>query len=125
MSTPLEYFRLVAPGFSTTGDSTVNKWLTIAAEFVPTGCLTTEGYNMALALYAAHMLQLATASASGGAVGPITSEKEGDLSRSYGATKGDDTVLGSTTYGIQYMDMTKGCYGGAIMTRYGISGQVR
>lgn len=122
--TPLEYFRLFAPAYSATPDVTVNQWLSIAVEFVPSGCLTTEGYNIALALYAAHLLTLSTASASG-VSGSIKSEKEGDLSRTYGTTKGDDTVLGSTPYGLQYMEATKGCYGSAIMTRYGLDGEVR
>jgi len=123
--TSLEYFRLLAPGYASTSDATATQWLTIAAMFVPTGCLTTEGYNMAQALYAAHLLTLSNASASGVVAGPVSSEKEGDLSRSYGTTKGDDSVLGSTPYGLQYIDMTKGCYGGAIMTRYCFGGEVR
>jgi len=121
--TSLEYFRLLAPGYASTSDATATQWITIAAMFVPTGCLTAEGYNMAQALYAAHLLTLSPS--SGVVAGPVTSEKEGDLSRSYGSTKGDDSVLGSTPYGLQYIDMTKGCYGGAIMTRYGFGGEVR
>lgn len=122
--TSLEYFRLFAPAYTSVSDATVNQWLTISAEFVPSTCLTAQGYSMAQALYAAHLLTLSTASASG-VSGTIKSEKEGDLSRTYGTTKGDDTVLGSTPYGLQYLEVTKGCYGSAIMTRYGIDGEVR
>jgi len=96
MSTSLEYFRLVAPEFASTSDAVVNQWITIAGMFVPTGCLDVEKYAMATALYAAHLMKLASSTASGGASGPITMEKEGDLARSYGTTKGDDSVLGST-----------------------------
>jgi len=103
----------------------VQTWLTIAEMFVPTGCLSDEKYAMATALYAAHLMKQSSVASSGGAVGPVTMEKEGDLARSYGATKGDDSVLGSTPYGLQYMQVTAACYGGAIMTRYGISGTVR
>jgi len=44
-------------------------------------------------------------------------EKEGDLSRSYGAMAGGDTWFGQTGYGQQYLDMTAGCFGASIMTR--------
>jgi hypothetical protein len=121
--TPLEYFRLLAPAFAAVPDLTVEQWLTVAEMFVPTGCLDAEKYNMAVALYAAHLLYLSQASAGGGgAVGPVTREKEGDLERSYGKTSGDDTWLGSTPYGQQYLNATLGCYGATIMTRYGTSG---
>jgi len=123
--TALQYFRLLAPEFASISDAIVNQWLTIAGMFVPTGCLDAEKYAMATALYAAHLIKQSTVSASGGAVGPVTMEKEGDLARSYGTTKGDDSVLGSTPYGLQYMQVTAACYGSAIMTRYGISGTVR
>jgi hypothetical protein len=123
--TALQYFRLLAPEFASISDAIVNQWLTIAEMFVPTGCIDAEKYAMATALYAAHLIKQSIVSASGGAVGPVTMEKEGDLARSYGTTKGDDSVLGSTTYGLQYMQVTAACYGSAIMTRYGISGTVR
>lgn len=123
--TSLEYFRLLAPAYAAIPDATVEQWLTVAEMFVPTGCLDDEKYNMAVALYAAHLLYLSQASVSGGASGPVKSEREGDLARTYGATSGDDTWLGSSPYGLQYLEVTKACYGAAILTRYGIDGQVR
>lgn len=117
--TELEYFRLLAPEFSSVDDATVNRWLSVAGNLVNVGCLDAERAAMARALYAAHMLSLSTRSGQGGAaaLGPVTSEKEGDLQRSYGGLKGGDTYLGSTSYGQQYLDVTKACFGAAIMTR--------
>lgn len=114
--TALEYFRLLVPEFAGVSDGTVNSWLAMAGNLIDVSCLDTERAAMATALYAAHMLAL---SQRGGAFtsGSVTSEKEGDLSRSYGAVAGHDTWLGQTSYGLQYMDMTSGCYGASIMTR--------
>jgi len=117
--TALEYFRLLAPEFASVADATVNQWLSVAGNLVNVGCLDAERAAMALALYAAHMLSLSTRSGQGGAaaLGPVTSEKEGDLQRSYGGLKGGDTYLGQTSYGQQYLDVTAACFGSAIMTR--------
>lgn len=117
--TELEYFRLLAPEFASVNDVTVNQWLTMAGNLVNAGCLDAERAAMARALYAAHMLSLSTRSGQGGAaaLGAVTSEKEGDLQRSYGGVKGGDTYLGQTSYGQQYLDITKACFGAAIMTR--------
>lgn len=119
--TPLEYFRLLAPEFASVNDVTVGTWLTVAGNIADTVCLEAEVANMALALYAAHMLWITTyqASGSGGATGAIKSEKEGDLSRSYGAVKGDTTWLGQSPYGQQYLNVTAPCYGAGILTRIG------
>lgn len=117
--TPLEYFRLLAPEFASVADATVNSWLTIAGNLIAVGCLDAERAAMAQALYAAHLLSLTTRSGQGGAaaLGPVTSEREGDLQRSYSGVKGGDTYLGQTSYGQQYLDITKVCSGSAIMTR--------
>lgn len=117
--TPLEYFRLLAPEFASVADATVNSWLTMAGNLIAVGCLDAERAAMARALYAAHLLSLSTRSGQGGAsaLGPVTSEKEGDLQRSYGGLKGGDTILGSTAYGQQYLDVTRAGFGSAIMTR--------
>lgn len=117
--TPLEYFRILAPEFASVVDGTVQTWLTMAGNLANTGCLDAERAAMALALYAAHMLRLTLAHAQGtvGALGPVTSEREGDLQRTYGALKGSDSWLGQTPYGQQYIDITKACFGAGIMTR--------
>ena len=112
--TELEYFRLLAPEFASVPDATVNSWLTMAGNLIVVGCLDAERAAMAQALYAAHLLTLSTA---GGAVGAVVSEREGDLSRTYATIKGGDTLLGSTSYGQQYIDLTRPCFGVNIMTR--------
>ena len=112
--TELEYFRLLAPEFASVTDATVNSWLTMAGNLIVVGCLDAERAAMAQALYAAHLLALSTA---GGAVGAVVSEREGDLSRTYATIKGGDTLLGSTSYGQQYIDLTRPCFGVNIMTR--------
>ena len=111
--TELEYFRLLAPEFASVADATVNSWLTMAGNLIAVGCLDAERAAMAQALYAAHLLTLSTA----GAAGAIVSEREGDLSRTYATIKGGDTALGSTSYGQQYIDLTRPCFGVNIMTR--------
>lgn len=122
--TSLEYFRLLAPEFAAVSDTVVNQWLLIATNLVNPGCLPAETLNMAIALYAAHMLSIATNSASGGATGyaAVKREKEGDLEREYSvsATSGAVNYWDSTPYGIQFNQLTLGCFGAAIMTR-GIS----
>ena len=117
--TELQYFRLLAPEFAGVADATVQQWLSVAGNLASTGCLDAEREAMARALYAAHMLSLTTRSGQGGAaaLGAVTSEKEGDLQRSYGGVKGGDTYMGQTSYGQQYLDITKACFGAAIMTR--------
>ena len=115
----LEYFRLLAPEFASVADATVNQWLSVAGNLVNVGSLDTERAAMARALYAAHMLSLTTRSGQGGAaaLGPVTSEKEGDLQRSYGGVKGGDTYMGQTSYGQQYIELMRPCFGVNIMTR--------
>ena len=111
--TALEYFRLLAPEYAATIDATVNKWLAMADLQAAETCFTDERAAMAQALYAAHLLALS----EGGAGGAIVSEREGDLSRTYATINGGDTLLGSTSYGQQYIDLTRPCFGVNIMTR--------
>ncbi len=75
-------------------------------------------YNNALAYYAAHLLTLRGITAAGGAMdaslvaGPVTSEKEGDLQRSYGEasnSKAAASVLSKTIYGRQFLDLASRC----------------
>lgn len=113
--TALEYFRLLAPEYAATSDATVNKWLAMADLQAAETCFTDERAAMAQALYAAHLLALSEGGASSG--GAIVSEREGDLSRTYATIKGGDTLLGSTSYGQQYIDLTRPCFGVNIMTR--------
>lgn len=114
--TELQYFRLFAPEFATMADADVNQWLAIAGALISVDCLDSERRAMANAYYAAHMIKLRDA-ASSGAAGAIISEKEGDLSRTYAQQSNAATLIGSTSYGQQYLQITRACRGAAIMTR--------
>lgn len=114
--TALQYFRLMAVEFAGVIDATVNTWITIATSDVYAPCLSAEDLERAKSLMAAHLMKLSSDAASGVA-GTIKSEKEGDLSRTYGNLSNDGTLLGSTTYGQQYIALTSRCFGATIMTR--------
>lgn len=122
--TALEYFRLMAPEYAALSDATVTVWLEVAADQAAdvSGCLSAEGTARAQALYAAHLQRVTATQASGasGALGPVKSEREGDLSRTYGTVKGDNTWLGQTPYGQQYRDLTAPCSGLGILTRVSV-----
>lgn len=122
--TALEYFRIVATQYASMSDADVQVWIDIAkltsADF--TGCLGEERYNLALALLAAHLITLQNnAASSGGAVvsGPVISEKEGDLSRTYASndSSASGSLIDSTPYGSQYVALTAACVGAPILTR--------
>jgi len=118
--TPLEYFRLLASEFAAVADATVNGWLAFAGNIISTSGLDDERANMALALYAAHSLAMAQLTAAGGAFAnaSVTSEKEGDLQRTYGAMGASDTWMGQSVYGQQYLALTASQVG--IMCRGGV-----
>lgn len=121
MTSSLEYFRIIAKQFSALSDTEVQVWLDMAATLGAAGCLLGDPANLATALYAAHLLQLDAENSTGeGGRGPIKSEKEGDLARTYGTATGvSDGWLGLSPYGQQYANMQLGCTGATIMTRYG------
>jgi len=117
--TALEYFRLFATEFAAVIDADVNKWLTMAESLIVTDCLEAEPAAMAKALYAAHLLKMSSLAGSGASsgAGAITSEREGDLARTYGEASGSNTLIGQTSYGRQFLDITRPCAGSAILTR--------
>lgn len=117
--TSLEYFRLFAPAFVSLTDGVANVWITVAGNLANVEGLPAETANMALALYAAHLysLTLNQGAGSSSARGAVLREKEGDLEREYAQVKGDTTWLGSSTYGLQFMQVTRAIAGSAIMTR--------
>lgn len=118
--TSLEFFRIIASQFSSISDEVVNQWLLIAGLNANTACLDDDRKNLALAYYAAHLLFLDAENSSGsGGRGPIKSEREGDLSRTYGDGYGGNTWYSLSPYGQEYWNMISGCIGGGIMTRFG------
>ena len=79
-------------------------------------------YNHAVALMAAHIafllgsgtLGAGSGNADGGSTGSITSEREGDLSVSYGAVSASagnlgDAELSQTRWGLMLISLRKGC----------------
>lgn len=117
--TALEYFRLLAPEFAAVSDNVASVWITMAGNLASTAGLDAERAAMALALYGAHLLRLTQTQATGSnaALGAITSEREGDLQRTYAQVKGSSSWLGQTTYGLQFIEVTKVIAGAGIMTR--------
>ena len=82
----LPKFRLLAPEFSGELDATVNEFLAIAPNFVNLALYTGEAVDIATALKAASLMLARKNSATGqSSGGEVSMEKEGDLSRSYGA----------------------------------------
>jgi hypothetical protein len=120
--TSLQWFRILAPEFSALTDAQVNALIAAATVFVSTAGLNTDQANAALALYAAH-LQWITVNhtGSGSNSGNVKSEREGDLSRTYGTMQGDDTWIGQSPYGMQFNDIMKAVTGSCLMTRYGLT----
>ena len=118
--TQLQWFRLLASEFSALTDAQVNALLSAASVFVDTSGLNTDQANAALALYAAHMQWVSVYHTSSTKTGNVTSEKEGDIARTYGTMQGDDTWIGQSPYGQQFNDIMRAATGSCIMTRYGI-----
>lgn len=112
--TALDYFRMFAPAFGSTPDVTVAEWIDLATGLITEDCASEQ----AVAAYAAHLMQV-TASA-GASVGAVTAEKEGDLSRSYGALRNSEDWLGSTSYGQLYLELTRTCVSTGALTRIGL-----
>lgn len=117
--TVLEAFRLLAPGFAAMTDDAVSKYLTLTASFLDQGCLPDDAWINVQALMAAHVISMGERSAASGTAGPITSEREGDLARSYGGVARDSGWLGQTTYGQMIDDLYARFCGPCIMTRMG------
>jgi len=59
-----------------------------------------DTYNLAVAYYACHLLELS--SQDGAMRGPLSSEKEGDLMRSYANSSGGDSCGNATQYYKEY-----------------------
>lgn len=110
----LQYFRMFAPEFAAVLDADVNAWIAISVATISAACLDAERLAMLHAYNAAHLISLSKR--SGGAVGAVTSESEGDLSRSY-AGSGNAGDFGQTQYGMQAAQLIQACVGATIMTR--------
>lgn len=103
----------LAPAFS--GDVSRPVFIELATARIAPGFYQSKT-NHAIALMAAHMMALNSASASasgrGDEAGAITSKSEGDLSVSFGSTSAnvsDAADLSQTKYGTQLIGLRKGC----------------
>lgn len=92
MTTSLEWLNDIAPTLAA-DVAKANRFLLIAkSEVCETVFSESNTYNLALAYYAAHLLQLSTQ--SGSSQGSLVREKEGELERQYGnlnSSKGNST----------------------------------
>ena len=96
---------IIAPWASSVAQATRYATIEIATALTSFGCAQRD---IAIAYLSAHMLSLASAGRNG-AAGQVTSEAEGDLSRSYGSVGGTttDPYYAQTSYGLQYQQMMK------------------
>ena len=93
----------VAPGFS--GDADIDLFVEIAASRLSPTIFGTQ-YRYAVALFAAHMLEMRDRGEEGAGATPVTSERAGEVARSYAAPKeGQVEDLDLTTYGRQYKSL--------------------
>lgn len=98
--TALEIITLLYPAFAST--SNVSSYITLAAGLTSASYFGSN-YNLAVALRACHMYYVATYMA--GKAGTLTHESAGTLSRTYGGISGTSGDLGSSSFGIQLLDL--------------------
>lgn len=118
--TALQWFRFYAKEYAGLTDVEVEALLAIATILMPPNCLTGDQANAALALYAAH-LNWINVNGSESTRGDIKREKEGDLEREYavGSNNSSKSLLERSPYGLQFDQITLGCFGGGPLTRFG------
>jgi hypothetical protein len=95
----LQRLKLIAPEFGSKPDSELEDYIELAAEEVSAGVFG-DMYQSAVANLAAHFLT--NAASDGHASGPLTSERAGEVSRSYGFSANRDGQLDTTTYGAEF-----------------------
>ena len=90
------------PDFESEDESRVNLFITEAARYVNSRIWSTKT-DFATALYTAHLLSVTNSGASSGS---LSEDKVGDLSQKY-STPTSEESLGSTAYGLQFLQMRK------------------
>ena len=111
MTTSIVDFKIVFPEFASLSDASVEFVFECVVDNVSETVFGTC-YRRAVYLLVAHNL---TMQARGGAVGAITSESVGSLSRSYGGTT-SASFLAMSGYGIQYLSLVRlFCGGGSVI----------
>lgn len=113
----LALFRFLVPYFGSAPDSEIEQALALAAPYRPT-CLTTTQQDEAQVYYAAWLmwrrsLQLQAAGSTPIPFG-VRSEREGDVSRTYGQADGTSSSVDPLGFWNAYADLAARCTGGAI-----------
>jgi len=116
VSTASEIVVLKMPDLAT--DPRIDDFISLSAFYVSESIFS-EKYQYALALVALHMFMLDkqsggnSTSSGSGAMGGIKSEKEGDLSRSFGGMSGNVSqtkiYFSSTPYGLELLQLWNAC----------------
>lgn len=117
MATPLGYITRWVPAFAQ--DPDINEYIQEAEDETGTSYCDDETRNKVVAAKVCHELSLDNRVQDGGGdgsiVGPIISEKEGEVSRSYGkVTKGDsnnaEEYYGQTRWGLKVLKYQDKCF---------------
>lgn len=110
--TPIEILLVRAPCYKASAQVLA---LISLAESATSSCGWGTNRTSAVALLALHYLAIGERGA-GGAAGAITSESEGDLSRSYASPQSNlnDYDFGSTIWGMELLRLRRSCFFGVI-----------
>ena len=119
----LEFFRQQAPEFNNLPDTVVDAWFSTALIFLGSFTIPSAKFELAIALYAAHLCWLQKYPGQGGASrGPILNEKKDKDAKQYSLIQNSDTWLGQSHYGLTFSKLTGigTRSSSAIMTRFGV-----
>ena len=107
MITPLQWIVDISPTIDNDNSTDKkNRFISIAKSEVNSSLFTdSDTYNLALAYYACHLLELSLR--DGNSKGIVTREKEGDLSRSYGGGNNQNISMNTTQYLDSYNNLLK------------------
>lgn len=107
MQATVELFRtLTGNDFTDKTDEEIEAFLAVS-ESVTSTTVCLDIRHLLVVYDAAHRMTLAFR--GGGVGGPVTSEREGQLSRGFGLTAGADPLLSTTSYGQMLEDLRAGC----------------
>lgn len=112
MPTPIEYITIRAPDFAT--DPNINDLISQAELETGENYCSDDMRNKAIALLVMHWQALAERDSGNiGVSGAITSEKEGDLARSYGGSRRSNDRngdLAQTRWGLELLRLQQSCF---------------
>lgn len=103
MSVSVGEVKQTFPEFSAYTNPQIQFWLDLATSQVNPNVFA-EKTDSAVRVLTAHYLDLA---GRGGAAGPVTSERVGGLSRSYGTVSAEASELASTSYGSIFLSILR------------------